>query len=557
MHPRTNPIPLRPPHLPAPVSSASRNERDAVRLPQPLASLDPAGRHSRVRFFALALVIALLALLGAAGRADAGTYTVTQCSSVTPFSEASWERSSAHYSERQLCGSDEGLQVFHDADESGLGQYGAWVWRAPAGTVFTNVNVNSSVTNQAGHRGGLFATTTAGEEVGFGIEHNDFRFHSLDGEFTQFASMLRCTAPGAGKPCGRAGEDSAHAYVRGVYLRTDDRSAPALTITGGSMLEGEVIRGVRGLTFGAADAGGGIRKVFVVANGTELVTDIRNCAVADGFATALSPCPLTTTESAAVPTASAAFVTGPDNYVSACVEDLASDGFPNRTCEPRQVWVDNACPASSVGGGASLAGGFGTSLADTGLVRSDRSAVIRGAVSGAGAGATVCALSRVAGGPVVVDATATTAADGSYELHLAPGPSREVFVHYVVGDTVLARHGLGLTSAVRPQLSVHPTHGVRNHDRLHFSGRLPGPACADRVVKVQAKLGKARWQVFRTDRTDGDCRFAARYKLRATETARRYRFRALVPQAEGYPYARGDSRTVKVKVKRHHRHHGA
>jgi hypothetical protein len=519
-----------------------------MRLPAPLTPIEANGRHSRLRFFAFVLTIALLALLGAAGRARAGTYTVTQCSTLTPYFEASWERSSGNYMPRELCGSDQGLQVYHYADESGLGEYGGWVWRAPAGTVFTSVNANSSVTSQAGHRGGLFVTTTAGEEVGFGIEHNDFRFHSLDGEFTQFSALLRCTAPGAGQPCGRAGQDSAHAYVRGVYLRTEDRSAPTLTITGGSLLDGEVVRGVRGLTFDASDAGSGIRKVFVVANGTELVTDIRNCAVADGFATALSPCPLTTTESAAVPTASAAFVTGPDNYVSACVEDLASDGFANRTCEPRQVWVDNACPASSVGGGTALSAGFASGQA--GLARSDHAGVIRGAIAGVGAGATVCALSRVNGGPITVDATATTAADGSYVLRLAPGPSREVFVHYVSGDTVVARHGLSLSSAVRPQLAVKPTHGVRDHDRLYFQGRLPGPACSERLVKVQAKLGKKRWQVFRTDRTDADCRFAARYKLRATDNARRYRFRALVPQAEGYPYLRGASRTFKVKISR-------
>ena len=82
-----------------------------------------------------------------------------------------------------------------------------------------------------------------------------------------------------------------------------------------------------------------------------LVTDIRNCAVAAGFATALSPCPAATAESAAVPTAAGAFVTGPANTVTACVEDLALDGAPNRACEQRRVWVDNACPASAVGGG--------------------------------------------------------------------------------------------------------------------------------------------------------------------------------------------------------------
>ncbi len=507
---------------------------------------------ARLRLFALALTIALLVALGVAGRAEAGVYTVTQCSSVTPFAEATWQRSSAHYGSRVLCGSDQGLQAFHDAEESGLGHYGAWVWQAPVGTVFTGVNANSSVTSQAGHRGGLYVTTAAGEEIPFGIEHSDFRFHSLDGEFTQFASRLRCTAPGAGKPCGRAGGDSAHAYVRGVYLRTEDRSPPVVTLTGGSAFDGDVIRGVRGLSFDAIDAGGGVRKVFVVANGAELVTDIRNCALADGFATALTPCPLATSELAAIPTASAAFITGPGNYVAACVEDLATDGFANRTCEPLQVWVDNVCPASAVGGGSALSAGFGAGATATGSALSDRSAVIRGVVTGAGAGATVCALTRVAldGEPVIVGATATTASDGSYALELPPGPSREVFVHYVVGDSVIARHGLALNAVVRPRLAVRPTHGVRSRDRLRFSGRLPGPACSDRLVKVQAKIGKARWQVFRTDRTDSACRFAARYKLRATSRARRYRFRALVPQASGYPYERGASRTWKVKIRR-------
>jgi len=66
---------------------------------------------------------------------------------------------------------------------------------------------------------------------------------------TQFQSWLRCVAPGPGQPCGRAGQDSAHAYVRGVYLRTEDRATPQLAVTGGSLFDGEVVRGTRGLTF--------------------------------------------------------------------------------------------------------------------------------------------------------------------------------------------------------------------------------------------------------------------------------------------------------------------
>ncbi len=186
------------------------------------------------------------------------------------------------------------------------------------------------------------------------------------------------------------------------------------------------------------------------------------------------------------------------------------------------------------------------------LVASDQRAVVRGRVAGAAAGATVCALTRVlvAGQPIVVGATATTGPDGSYAIELPAGPNREVYVHYAVGDRVISRHGLVARSTARPSLDVRPNHGVRNHDRLYFTGILPGPFCFDRVVKVQARLGKRRWQVFRTDRADEGCAFTARYKLRATSDAKRYRFRALVPQAAGYPYERGYSRTVKVKLRR-------
>jgi hypothetical protein len=529
-----------------------------MRSDRPSPSNTGPRRLGRARLAAVATLVAAAGALVAARPAEAGHYVVTECSSQTASSEAIWLRSTPHYEERALCGTDAGLQAFHDADSTALGQWGAWVWNAPPGTVFTTVQANASLTSHAGHHGELVATRADGGEVAFGSEHADFRVHSIGGEFTSFQSRLRCVAPGPGQPCGRAGEDAAHAYVRGVYLRTEDRAAPQLTVTGGSLFDGEVVRGTGGLTFAAADVGSGVRTVYVEGNGTLLVTDVRNCAVIAGFATALSPCPATTTESAAVPTAASAFVTGPGNVVSACAEDLALDSFPNRTCEQRRVWVDNACPGSSVGGGTTLGAALGAGSATEATVASDQAGVVRGRIGGVGAGATVCALTRVLadGQPIIVGATARTGADGSYELELPPGPSREVYVHYVDGDRVVARHGLIARSTARPSLDVTPNHGVRNRDRLHFRGALPGPFCVNRVVKVQARLGKRRWQVFRTDRTDAACAFTARYRLRATAGAKRYRFRALVPQAGGYPYERGWSRTVKVKLRRRPRHHG-
>ncbi len=511
-----------------------------------------AFRHGRARAVAVALIGAIVIVLAAARRADAGSYVVTECSPTSAAYDATAERSTDHYRFRVRCeGAGEGLEVYHDAADTEPGNYGAWVWRAPAGTVFTNVQANASLTSQAGHHAELVVERPGGEQIPFGSEHGDFRVDSISGAFTRFQAWLRCASAGPGRQCGRAGGDGAHAYLRGIFIRTDDRAAPSLRLAGGSVLDGEVIRGLRGLVFDAADTGGGIRKVWVEADAATLVTDIRNCAVAAGFATALSPCPATTTEVAAVPTAGAGFTTGP-NVLTACVEDLALDGAPNRACKSRRVWVDNVCPGSAVAGGRALAAGFGDALAVAGTVASDARGLVRGRLAGVGAGATVCALTRTLldDQPVVVAATATTGPDGRFVIELPSGPSREVFVHYAFGDSVLARHGLVLRSAARPSLKVAPRRGLRNHDRLHFSGALPGPRCLGRVVKVQARIGRRRWQVFRTDRANGGCRFRARYKLRFTRHASHYRFRALVPQQRGYPFERGRSRTVKVKLRR-------
>lgn len=507
----------------------------------------PGPRRRRSLAFAVALTAAVAAALIAARPAGAGSYVTTQCSPADQGSGAAFQRTSEDYRERRRCGSGDGLQVFQDAGSTSHGRYGAWVWRAPAGTIFTSLQANASLTNHTGHHGELWATQTNGSRIEFGAEHNAFRVHHATGRYSRLEAMLRCASANG---CGRAENDSAHAYVKGIFIRVEDRFAPALSLGGGSLLSFPVVRGVRSLAFETSDKGGGVRRVSVQANGTELAADVRNCALADGFATALSPCPLATTGSWAVNTTQAAFATGP-NTVSACVVDLALDGNPNERCVGRSVWVDNACPTSSVAGTRVTAhfDGGGAQIAR----RSHRRATLAGRVEGASGqpapGARVCALTRVRTrrAPVVVAATTTTDADGRYRLELPPGASREVFVHHVAGNRVVARHGLELRASVRPTLSVRPQRAVHNGDRLRFTGELPGPACRERIVKVQAKVGGQRWQVFRTDRTNGRCRFRARYRLRSTtRSANYYRFRALVPPQRGYPYERGHSPTRRV-----------
>ena len=510
------------------------------------------------RVFLLAAAGALLAVLLLPRDAAAGSYVVTQCSQHAPApGQASWERSSAHYAERTRCGGGEGLQIHHDAERTALNRYGAWVWRAPAGTVFTSMQANASLTNSAGHYAELWAKPASGGSTSWGAEHGEFRVHRLAGEYVQFAAMLRCAAPGPDGQCGRAEDDAAHAYVRGVFATVADRAAPTLSITGGTLLDDAVVRGARSLAFAASDRGGGIRAVSVQANGTQLAADVRNCALSDGFATALSPCPASSSELSTVDTRATAFRLGPDNVVTACAADLALDAMANRDCEARRLWVDNACPGSAAAAKA-LVAGFG-SAGEAGRararveVRSDRRASVAGRLIGASGapvgGARVCVLTRdrVPGSPVLVAAVVATRPNGTFSAELPAGPSREVFVHQAFGNEVVARHGLALESRVRPTLRIRPRH-PRNGQRLRFSGSIPGPACGGRVVKLQARVSRKRWQVFRTARAGANCGFRARYRLRRTAEDTRYRFRAYVPPQAGYPYLPGYSRENGMRV---------
>ena len=331
--------------------------------------------------------------------------------------------------------------------DSGLWHFGAWVWRAPPGTVFTDVQANASLTNQAGHRGELVVVQPGGELIGFGTEHNDFRVHSIDGEFTQFHSWLRCVAPGAG-PAVRAGRRRLGPRLRPRRLpahrgphraRTRDHRRLAARRRGRPRRPRADLRRRRRRRRRPQ----GLRRG---ATATQLVTDVRNCAVAGGFATALQPVPAARPASrrrCRPPTRPSSPARGTRSRPAS--RTWRSTAPPNRVCEPRQVWVDNACPASAVGGGSALSAGFGDGGAVESLVASDRRAADsrpahrrRGGRDRlrADPGARRRPARSSSARPRPPAPTAPTRSSSR------PGPSREVYVHYVVGDSVIARHGL-------------------------------------------------------------------------------------------------------------------
>jgi hypothetical protein len=102
----------------------------------------------------------------------------------------------------------------------------------------------------------------------------------------------------------------------------------------------------------------------------------------------------------------------------------------------------------------------------------------------------------------------------------------------------------------RPSLHSSPEH-LQNGDWVHFWGQLPGPGRRGRVVVLQANvLGSKRWITFRKATSAGKGIFRAGYHFTSTTQATTYRFRAVVPVQDGYPWVQGHSKPVKVLVSR-------
>jgi hypothetical protein len=88
----------------------------------------------------------------------------------------------------------------------------------------------------------------------------------------------------------------------------------------------------------------------------------------------------------------------------------------------------------------------------------------------------------------------------------------------------------------------------RNGDTVKFSGRITTrPVIRRKAVYLQVVV-RGRWRTFDTTRADSDGVWRLRYRFTATQRPTAYRFRAVIPTDEGYPWAAGHSRALRVLV---------
>ncbi len=508
-------------------------------------------RLSAVRLHRLILpliVAATLAVLLVIPRdADAGSYRAVQCHRElgAHHADASWNTNSGRYARSSDC-SAAGLTVTHEprGAVTGNGRFGAWTLTAPAGTQIARIGAGVAARAQAGHVPQMLVTLVSGATRAVaGVPGTSHRVGWVGSGGRSLIARLICNRQ---RGCGAGRE--ARLAVRRISLTLRDLAEPVIGLAGGLLAQGSH-RGTQALEVNASDAGSGVRSITAEVNGDPVTANAQACALADGVAVRLRPCPAAVSARIELDTTATAFRQGP-NVVRVCAADYATTQAPGLDCESRSVRVDNLCPVSKIQGAvleARFAGGSTRSES-----ASNRTTLLSGRILDAAGrplpGARVCIASRVRadGAPERIVATPTTGGGGRFSLTLSAGPSREVRVAHWAGPEHVREQFLDLRSRAVPKLEVKPRR-LRNGSRARFNVRLPGPAAAGRRVVVQARSA-GRWISVDEGATGRAGTWRGSYRFRSTTGTQRYSFRAVVPRQSGYSYLKGRSRTRSVTV---------
>jgi hypothetical protein len=503
----------------------------------------------------LALVIAGL---GIAPGAQAGTYTVLTCSANPSVGSAGFSKAGAvnRFKIDQGC-RDGGALTVTDGGVQTEGQVGAWRLEDEAPRNLTPRRLTFRARGNAdqglwpeieGKRRGSGWERLVG---GGGLPARRFRTVSRDGTFVAMRLRLRCTR----RSCDSG---NAHVRVKKVRFVVEDPTSPSAPRPAGQLVEQPVQRGIQVLGSEQSDGGTGIAGVSVHVNDAQVSRLPGSCQSGGrGASGRISlglwrPCADTVT-GAAIQTndGSGPWLEG-FNRLRLCADDFAG----NSTCsKPRRLRVDNVCPVRPSGDTGQPPTELRLSFADGSAakrVRFPRSPRLRATLRGVDgdelptSSASICVgqTLRMANTPRIRTLTPTIPAGGG--LGIAPQASRFFYANYWLNETQLLTARARLAVRARPRFEIKPAR-TRVGRKVRFIARLPGPRAQSKRVTLQVRQGK-RWRMFRTGRTNRDGVHRRAYRFRTVAGKVRFRFRARVPRQRGYPYNRGTSKPRSIIV---------
>jgi hypothetical protein len=153
------------------------------------------------------------------------------------------------------------------------------------------------------------------------------------------------------------------------------------------------------------------------------------------------------------------------------------------------------------------------------------------------------------GAPYVDRGGVTTGADGRFTFHVTQGASRRIRVAYRAypGDPGLTAKS-DVTLKTRARITMHVPRRVRAFGTARFRGSLRGAPLPPRGVtlELQAYQPGRGWRTVKTTRTRKGGYYSTRYHFNSR--VGRFTFRMRLRPNDSYPYSRGTSRRLRIRV---------
>jgi hypothetical protein len=510
-----------------------------------------------------ALMLAVVVgMLGLAAPAQGATYRVWTCQA--PDGKAAPTRDATS---GWIASARPGTGFFNTADRCGTGDGlfaqlagtqpraagGSWNFTPPAGTT-----LGGFVLTWKGYGGaGGEATLSRSDQLDpTYVERNgngEFALHTVSQGGLDIAYLAAIAACSFADPCGA---DAATFSITRAVMTLNDLSAPQVFEASGDLLSAATLRGPENVSFTAKDAGGGLYRVVVTADGKDaaaaVVPDASGRCVdvdpADVYAFKWpQPCPL---DARTTVTIDATALPEGAHAIGVVLEDAAGNRTPLAAPATRTV-VHRGTPNGGDGAVLKRIGRYTVTTSFNARRPTLQGTLTLGGAPVAGALLDVLAKTRTSGATFNKIAEVRTDAQGKYTIKVPGGPSRLLRVAYkaYLGDNDYASQA-DVSQRVRARVDFKAlTRHVSLRGTARFSGKVRGGFVPRRgkLIELQA-YDAGRWRSFRTVRTNRSGTFKVNYSFKHVLSRRTYRFRARARYEPSYPFLLGTSSTVRVRV---------
>jgi len=435
------------------------------------------------------------------------------------------------------------------------GEEAGFAFSAPAGTKISGYQIRRSVsvTYAGSARPTLNAglqRTTSGTDTYWGECEAVTTNCSIATSGTQSVGLsasglqLGVECAQSATSCAGSGIGTLRASLLDARVDITDDSAPAITVTGGTLPGASGVAGARTLAAEILDIGGGVKSHWLEIDGARKEFAISGGSCSSAVFRHPIPCPQDRALSYTIDLADY-----PAGTHAAVI--FALDAAGN---------VGASAPVVFTVPGVAGVGANGSPIPPSAIIsvrkgfvdgKAGRAVVVRGALKDSSGAAIAGATLTVTASSIGVSGAATkplgstrTAKDGSFAFKVRPKGARRITFSY--------RSAAFASAIVRQRLSLSARRSrsvLRRGRSFTISGRLNGTAGAasGAPVEIQVLNGK-KWVKVAEVRARKSGSYKWKYRFKRVTRPTLFRFRAIVRSKPGWPWPSRSSKRVKVLV---------